>query len=361
MAAIEENLLQNVHENLKLPVTDGDTVLMRGHYRYYHYGCDGTMDQGWGCGYRTLQTICSWIKSTLKLDSSVPNIPAIQNILVQLEDKPLNFVNSRDWIGSFEGSELDEHVPSLVEHFQKFGSPLMMGGDQDCSAKAIMGIHCSQRQVFLLIVDPHFSGKSKSVEDLQKKNWVKWQPLDDFMENMSYTDTLTFIYTKYMTFILKKIKSKYSTKSNTENLKRVYYAYFHGIMSLGIIFWGNSTDYKKIHFQKIEILPFVNEYLRQLLYFVSDNCINFTTNFVTHNIHNRSKSDVHKPEPNQTNFLKRVYYLGIKYFNITKINKIICRSTERILKIGIKNPKYTPLSIVLRSLLDQHNYFFTIG
>jgi hypothetical protein len=34
--------------------------------------------------------------------SAVPSIPAIQQVLFDLEDKPSNFVGSCDWIGSFE-------------------------------------------------------------------------------------------------------------------------------------------------------------------------------------------------------------------------------------------------------------------
>lgn len=37
-------------------------VLVQGSYEYWHYGCDGLDDRGWGCGYRTLQTLCSWIR-----------------------------------------------------------------------------------------------------------------------------------------------------------------------------------------------------------------------------------------------------------------------------------------------------------
>ena len=29
-------------------------------YDYWHYVCDNFDDRGWGCGYRTLQTIASW-------------------------------------------------------------------------------------------------------------------------------------------------------------------------------------------------------------------------------------------------------------------------------------------------------------
>jgi hypothetical protein len=51
-----------------------------------------------------------------------------------------------------KGSDLHDHVPSLVEHFNKYGSPVMMGGDQDCSAKAVMGVHSSDSEAYLLIV-----------------------------------------------------------------------------------------------------------------------------------------------------------------------------------------------------------------
>ena len=36
-------------------------VLVKGSYEYWHYGCDGFDDRGFGCGYRTLQSICSWM------------------------------------------------------------------------------------------------------------------------------------------------------------------------------------------------------------------------------------------------------------------------------------------------------------
>ena len=60
-----------VHENAPSPLSedseeDGHKLSAKyevsGHYEYWHYGCDGFDDRGWGCGYRTLQTICSWIR-----------------------------------------------------------------------------------------------------------------------------------------------------------------------------------------------------------------------------------------------------------------------------------------------------------
>lgn len=85
-----------------------------------------------------------------------------------------------------KGSDLNQHMPSLIEHFNRYGSPLMMGGDQDCSAKAVMGIHASDSDVYLLIVDPHYCGRARSCQELQKKEWVKWQHIDEFVHSSFY-------------------------------------------------------------------------------------------------------------------------------------------------------------------------------
>lgn len=69
--------------------------------------------QGWGCAYRTLQSICSWITSNENYrhqlaegnnvkEASVPTLREIQQILVNILDKPQSFLNSREWIGALE-------------------------------------------------------------------------------------------------------------------------------------------------------------------------------------------------------------------------------------------------------------------
>jgi hypothetical protein len=45
-----------------LHVGDDPLVLVRGSLLYYHYNCDGTTDAGWGCGYRTAQTILNSLR-----------------------------------------------------------------------------------------------------------------------------------------------------------------------------------------------------------------------------------------------------------------------------------------------------------
>jgi hypothetical protein len=89
-----------------LDETDESIECVRGTFLFYHYKCDGQDDGGWGCGYRTLQTLCSWITHN-KINpatSIIPSITKIQEILVELEDKPSSFIKSNQWIGTCEAT-----------------------------------------------------------------------------------------------------------------------------------------------------------------------------------------------------------------------------------------------------------------
>ncbi|XP_064595334.1 ufm1-specific protease 1-like [Liolophura sinensis] len=200
-------LLSNVHEGLPSP---GDVVtLVKGSYHYYHYGCDGFDDRGWGCGYRTLQTLCSWVKGQMSVKgqgqiAEVPSLPEIQKTLMKIGDKGQDFVDSKQWIGSVEvclcldtlydvpskilhitsGDDLASHISTLVKHFDQMGSPVMMGGSTDNSSKGILGV--CQDPASLLVLDPHFYGPLKSVETLCTENWIKWRTVDTFNEDSFY-------------------------------------------------------------------------------------------------------------------------------------------------------------------------------
>ena len=43
-------------------VDAGSFHLVQGSYDYHHYMQDRFDDSGWGCAYRSLQTICSWFR-----------------------------------------------------------------------------------------------------------------------------------------------------------------------------------------------------------------------------------------------------------------------------------------------------------
>lgn len=67
-------------------------------------------------------------------------------IIDKLYDVPCKIIHVN------KGDELQSIVDVLVSHFVKFGSPVMMGGDIDCSSKGIMGIHVENEEASLLVV-----------------------------------------------------------------------------------------------------------------------------------------------------------------------------------------------------------------
>ncbi|KAK1344942.1 hypothetical protein QTO34_013646 [Cnephaeus nilssonii] len=94
--------LKDVHLGLAPPGGGpARLAILSGHYLYYHYGCDGLDDRGWGCGYRTLQTLCSWPHGR---PVGVPGLMDVQAALEDMGDKPPGFRGSRDWIGCVEAS-----------------------------------------------------------------------------------------------------------------------------------------------------------------------------------------------------------------------------------------------------------------
>jgi len=81
--------------------------------------------QGWGCGYRSLQTLCSWACNTCSqskptdsnIKPSVPSLKKIQSVLVELNDKPSSFIGSKDWIGSYEVFLVLDHLYGVSHYY----------------------------------------------------------------------------------------------------------------------------------------------------------------------------------------------------------------------------------------------------
>ena len=128
--------------------TDGEVAIVKGIYEYYHY-CqnDDVDDKGWGCAYRSLQTLASWFHLQGYTAKPVPTFKDIQKCLVDIGDKPSSFIGSKQWIGSTEcnfvlesllgitckilycssGKDVETKGPELVTHFSTHGSPVMIG------------------------------------------------------------------------------------------------------------------------------------------------------------------------------------------------------------------------------------------
>ncbi|KAL9985014.1 hypothetical protein ACROYT_G007367 [Oculina patagonica] len=202
-------MLSDIHEGLDFPPDVVDSATIRGKYEFYHYNVDGTDDRGWGCGYRTLQTICSWVCNVLKSKNEVlpvPSLHEIQQTLANIGDKPGSFIGSREWIGSVEaclymdqtfgvcskivhvlrGDCVEQEVAlALLEHFKHFGSPVMIGGDIDAASKTLLGVCKTNRGFHFLIADPHFYGKADKTL-LQSDGWIQWKHLDDVFNSDSF-------------------------------------------------------------------------------------------------------------------------------------------------------------------------------
>ncbi|XP_061816372.2 ufm1-specific protease 1 [Nerophis lumbriciformis] len=203
-------LLTNVHVGLPPPVADPAWMsLVKGDYQYFHYGCDGQDDRGWGCGYRTVQTMASWLGHNMKVQTRPPpSLQEIQQALVSVMDKPGSFLGSKEWIGTFEaslvldyiydvpcklvhvrggGGELENvAVEEVHQHLAKRGCPVMMGGDRDNSSKGILGVCTGASGSYLLVVDPHYYGGPLGRAETQRRGWVAWKSVSSLNQSSFY-------------------------------------------------------------------------------------------------------------------------------------------------------------------------------
>lgn len=180
--------LTNVHLGLNSGIKNGQMELVKGKYIYYHYNQDH-IDVGWGCAYRSLQTIISWFQLQGFIDIEVvPTHREIQQALIDIGDKPKNFLGSSKWIGSQEvcyvlnhlygiqskiifinsATELSDKARNLLHHFSTNGTPVMIGGG--VLAHTIIGIDFNESNgdVKFLVLDPHYVGE-EDLSNIYKK------------------------------------------------------------------------------------------------------------------------------------------------------------------------------------------------
>lgn len=190
--------LANVHSSLPPSGVGGTVTLVQGDYMYYHYLQDRFDDNGWGCAYRSLQTICSWFRQQHYTSAPVPGHRAIQETLVKIGDKPAKFVGSRQWIGAIEisyvldellgvaskvitvpsGADIPSRAREFARHFETQGTPIMIGGG--VLAYTLLGIDYNELtgDCAFLILDPHYTGR-EDLDRIHAGSWVAWKQLGD--------------------------------------------------------------------------------------------------------------------------------------------------------------------------------------
>lgn len=184
--------LENIHLRVKF---SENTSIIKGNCRYYHYDSN---DNGWGCAYRSLQTILSFFNLNILTHHE------IQRLLIQLKDKKESFYKSTEWIGAFElslildhfgiqskiltiqsGSQIKEKSRDLFNHFNTNGTPIMIGGG--VLAYTMVGIDWNQKtgDISYLILDPHYVGQDDP-NIITSKGWVSWKDDKIFLKNHFY-------------------------------------------------------------------------------------------------------------------------------------------------------------------------------
>ena len=144
-----------------------------------------------------------------------------------------------------------------------------------------------------------------------------------------------------------------------QTLKAIYYAYFHAIMSYGVIFWGQSPDSLKVFllqkrvirtmmgcgrrdscrrlFVELGILTLPSQYIYCLLLFMVKNRELFSSNKDLHSINTRQQLNFHQPSAHLKKYQLGPYYTGIKLYNT--------------LPATLKNESHNPVRF--RSLLKK--------
>eukprot|EP00850_Spirogloea_muscicola_P002027 SM000007S20987 [mRNA] locus=s7:1290729:1296304:+ [translate_table: standard] len=187
--------LVDVHVGLQPSgVVGGQPSLVQGSYQYFHYMQDHMDDNGWGCAYRSLQTIMSWFLLQHYTGLAVPNHRSIQQTLVDLGDKPPSFVGSCQWIGAIElsyildqllgvtcrilniqsGADMPSKGRELAHHFDTQGTPVMIGGG--VLAYTLLGVDYNEMtgECAFLILDPHYTG-GEDLKTIRSGGWCGWK------------------------------------------------------------------------------------------------------------------------------------------------------------------------------------------
>lgn len=204
-----KKLIREPHLSITNYQPVGEITTVNGPYNYHHYMQDGIDDSGWGCAYRSFQTIWSWFILNGYTDKPVPSHREIQQALVDIQDKQAKFVGSRQWIGSTEisfvlnellklecrfiatnsGAEVVERVRELARHFETSGTPVMIGGNM--LAHTILGVDFNDTtgETKFLVLDPHYTG-SEDIKTITSKGWCAWKPASFWSKDHFYNMVL---------------------------------------------------------------------------------------------------------------------------------------------------------------------------
>jgi hypothetical protein len=114
--------------------------------------------------------------------------------------------------------------------------------------------------------------------------------------------------------------------SNIEDLRIVYFAYVHSIITYGLPFWGNAVNSKNVLTQKrtIRVIMNVNhqiscgrlfKHFASLLLLVAKNASRFVMSNEIYTINTRLNINLHLLSVNLSKYIKGAYCMGVEIFN----------------------------------------------
>ena len=81
------------------------------------------------------------------------------------------------------GAEFKDHTEELIEHFNVYGTPIMIGGG--VLAYTLLGIELTPKGAKYLILDPHYVGE-ENVQTIVSKGWCSWKEESMFKKSEFY-------------------------------------------------------------------------------------------------------------------------------------------------------------------------------
>jgi hypothetical protein len=223
-----------------------------------------------------------------------------------------------------------------------------------------------------------FATKTKFLDIINIENDKKLITQANFVKFLGITVDNTLSWKQHIDAIIPKLnKACYIIRrlklylSNTA-LKMVYHAFFHSVMSYGLIFWGNSTNSNCVFklqkravriimgaknnescrefFKLLKILPLYAQYIYSLLMFVVNNRSLFLGNADLYSKQTRNSHNLHLPLPHLTKYKKGVHYAEIRLFNHLPNTITNAANETKMFKKNFKRIPYGQLILYCRRI-----------
>ena len=174
----------------------------------------------------------------------------------------------------------------------------------------------------------------KNIVDLKIETEIKFLgiTLDNKLIFKSHIDNLAKKLSSAC-YAIKRIKQF----CGLDAAKSVYYAYFHSLMSYGLIVWGTAADANRIFilqkrairhilslcprdscrekFKELNIMTLYSSLVFQCLIYVRRNIEKFPLNCDFHSHDTRHRGDIRLPKCRLSKFNKSYLYISLKLFN----------------------------------------------